>query len=247
METQNQNHPFRRHSIGASTLIFGIVVILVGLAFLLRNIGVIGHEISHNIFSWGALIILIGVMNLIGRKQWWGIVLIAVGIFLLPVVFQAVFTPAVNFWHIFWPAVIILFGLSMVIHRGRWHEGRWHKGRVTSSSTSNDFIDEVAVFGGGERVIHSDAFRGGRLVAVFGGSKIDLTKATLSSNTNEIEIVTVFGGAEIIVPSDWNVRIEVFNIFGGFSDKTSPSQVDLNKTLIIKGVAVFGGGEIKRR
>jgi len=85
------------------------------------------------------------------------------------------------------------------------------------------------------------------MVAVFGGSKIDLTNATLSSNTNEIEIVVVFGGTELIVPSDWNIRIEVFNIFGGFSDKTSPSQVDLNKTLIIKGVAVFGGGEIKRK
>jgi predicted membrane protein len=253
METSDQNQPYRRHAIGPGTLIFGLIVILTGLVLLLRNTGVIGYDVSHNIFSWGMLVVFIGVMNVIGRKRWWGIFLIIVGIFLIPDIFHHIFNESVNFWHVFWPAVIILFGLSMIFHRGHWHRDRWHKdhwhrGRhMTSSSTSDDFLDEVAVFGGSERVIHSESFRGGRLVAVFGGSKIDLTNVKMASVPNEVEIVVVFGGTELIVPSDWNVKIEVFNIFGGFSDKTAPSQVDLNKTMIIKGVAVFGGGEIKRK
>ena len=47
------------------------------------------------------------------------------------------------------------------------------------------------------------------------------------------------------VPSDWNIKIEAFNIFGGYEMKRNPDLVDINKTLIIKGVCAFGGGEIK--
>jgi hypothetical protein len=47
------------------------------------------------------------------------------------------------------------------------------------------------------------------------------------------------------MPTDWNVKLEVFNIFGGYGDKRVRGQVDFNKTVIVKGVAIFGGGEIK--
>jgi hypothetical protein len=41
------------------------------------------------------------------------------------------------------------------------------------------------------------------------------------------------------------VQVEVVSIFGGFSDKRHSSTIDRDKKLIIKGVAIFGGGEIK--
>jgi len=55
----------------------------------------------------------------------------------------------------------------------------------------------------------------------------------------------VFGGASLIIPPDWNVKSDVLNLFGGFSDKRRTSQVNNNKTLTIKGVVIFGGGELK--
>ncbi|HSG68738.1 MAG TPA: LiaF domain-containing protein, partial [Bacteroidales bacterium] len=106
-------------------------------------------------------------------------------------------------------------------------------------------LQEISVFGGGERMIHADNFKGGEVISVFGGSKIDLTKTTLSPEGAEIEIVAVFGGSSLVVPSDWTVKMEIFNIFGGFSDKRMKVQVDPNKVLVVKGVAFFGGGELK--
>jgi len=49
----------------------------------------------------------------------------------------------------------------------------------------------------------------------------------------------------LVVPADWNVKVEVFNIFGAYADKRMASQIDYNKTLVIKGVTIFGGGEVK--
>ena len=60
-----------------------------------------------------------------------------------------------------------------------------------------------------------------------------------------LEMICVFGGSTLIVPADWNVKVEMFSIFGGFEDKRVTGQVDYNKTLILKGVAIFGGGEVK--
>ena len=83
------------------------------------------------------------------------------------------------------------------------------------------------------------------MIAVFGGSKIDLSRCTLAQGEPMIEMVAVFGGTNLTVPPDWNIKVEVFNIFGGYGDKRVRGQVDFNKTLLVKGVAIFGGGEIK--
>jgi predicted membrane protein len=72
-----------------------------------------------------------------------------------------------------------------------------------------------------------------------------MTKVELAPGNVEIEIVAIFGGSTLVVPNDWNIKLEVFNIFGGYSDKRIRGQVDFNKTVIVKGVAIFGGGEIK--
>jgi len=58
----------------------------------------------------------------------------------------------------------------------------------------------------------------------------------------------VFGGTTIILPKEWDVVINVTSILGGFSNKAirNPSVViDQSRTLHIKGLAMFGGGEVK--
>ncbi|HHN47374.1 MAG TPA: hypothetical protein ENN08_00275 [Bacteroidales bacterium] len=84
-----------------------------------------------------------------------------------------------------------------------------------------------------------------KIIAIFGGSKLNMTKVVLAPGVNELEIVCVFGGVSLLVPQDWNIKVEVFNIFGGYEDKRNPALIDKDKTLVIKGVTVFGGGEVK--
>ncbi len=226
--------------VRGKSIAFGILVIVAGLLLIARNTGIIDHSISRIIFSWEMLLIAIGTISLFSRHSIWsGLILIAIGAFFLLVDFYHF---PFTLWHIFWPLLIILIGLSMIFGAVRFRKHWFTTGNITGSE---DFIEDMAIFGGGERKVVSQSFRGGKIVAVFGGSKIDLTQATLASGNNQIEVVAVFGGTSMLVPNDWNVKVEVFSIFGGYADKRTMSQVDINKTLIIKGVTIFGGGEIR--
>ena len=86
------------------------------------------------------------------------------------------------------------------------------------------------------------------MTAVFGGSELDLTKATLAPGRNELEVTCVFGGITVIVPDSWYVSIEVTPVLGGFSDSRKKSSLvvpDSSSMLVITGTVVFGGGELK--
>ena len=56
----------------------------------------------------------------------------------------------------------------------------------------------------------------------------------------------IFGGTKLIVPEEWDVKVEITSVFGGFSDKRVRSVVekDSGSMIVITGACVFGGGEI---
>jgi predicted membrane protein len=234
---QNEN-PTVHYGMKRKSLVFGLLVLGLGFVWLLRNFGVIGEQAWDIIFSWQGLLIAIGIVNVANdSSRGVGWILIAIGGFFM--VSEAYDLPA-SFRHVFWPALLIVIGLVLI-----FGTSKLFRRRDFTISKGEDFIEEVAIFGGGDRNINSKAFRGGKLVSIFGGSKVDLTKVELAPGSVEIEIVSIFGGSTLLVPADWNVKLEVFNIFGGYGDKRVRGQVDFNKTIVVKGVAIFGGGEIK--
>ena len=222
----------------------GVLVIAAGLLLLARNTGFLDQSLSRILFSWEMLLIAIGVVKIFVRQSLWsGVILIGVGGFFLLVNFYHM---PFDTWQLFLPALIILVGLKMIF--GTSHRGHhmFKEPFFNRSVGSEDFFEDVAVFGGGERKIVTPNFKGGRMVAIFGGSKVDLSHCNIAPGDRPmVEVVSMFGGSGLLVPSDWNVKVEVFNIFGGYVDKRISSQVDYNKTLIIKGVTIFGGGEVK--
>ena len=60
-----------------------------------------------------------------------------------------------------------------------------------------------------------------------------------------IDLFAMMGGTEILVPRDWDVTIRVVSLLGGCADKRRPSSLPATKHLIIQGMAVMGGVEIK--
>jgi predicted membrane protein len=172
-----------------------------------------------------------------------------------------------------WPFFFILWGIYIIFknrtHRHRVFENtqpgsnpedkkdfrddiadfvKSEKHHFYDSSIRKDYLDDVAVFGGGHKVIHSDSFKGGNITAIFGGSEIDLTQCKLAPEENIIDVVIIFGGSTIVVPNNWDVILNVTPLFGGFSNKKSryvSSGTEPAGTLIIKGVVLFGGGEVK--
>jgi len=220
----------------------GVLLVLAGLFLVLRNTGIFPDFIDRVIFSWPMILVVVGLLITIGSggAKTSGIIVMAVGaFFLIPIIFSETF----HMYNMFWPSIFIIIGVIFIVSRRHiW------KPTVINETNSDDYIDYVYVFSGGERQILSQNFRGGKVSAVFGGGEIDLTKAQLAQGTNYIEIGCVFGGVTIIVPDDWWVKIEVTPIMGGFTDsrKLSPGRnVDSTKQLVIKGAVVFGGGEVK--
>ena len=222
----------------------GVLVIGAGLLLLARNTGLLTETVSRIIFSWEMLLIAIGVVNIFWRQSFWsGVILIGLGGFFLLVNFYHM---PFSTWQIFLPALIILVGLKMIFGTSRFGKDMFKQPMFNHTVGSEDFFEDIAIFGGGERKVVTPNFKGGRMVAMFGGSKVDLTHCNIAPGDRPmVEVVSIFGGSGLVVPSDWNVKVEVFNIFGGYVDKRISSQVDFNKTLIIKGVTIFGGGEVK--
>ncbi|HEV8415033.1 MAG TPA: LiaF domain-containing protein [Bryobacteraceae bacterium] len=105
---------------------------------------------------------------------------------------------------------------------------------------------EAAVFGGVDRHIAAQDFHEAQCTAVFGGCKIDLRDAQIQGSEAVLATYAIFGGVEIRVPDDWEVVNRTTSIFGGVNDHTRQSSRGLStKTLILDGVTIFGGTEIK--
>lgn len=226
----------KRQNTGRAIL--GIVLILIGIAFVGKTFDFIPDGIIHYIFSWQTILIVLGIIFLSSdHNKTTGLILLIIGVvFLIPELIDISYPIR----RLFWPILLILIGVFIII-------------RSFSSNTSGrpitgtDFVDDLAIFGGGDKVITSENFKGGRITAIFGGSKIDFIHSKLAPGKNVIDVFFMFGGSTIIVPENWNVKVDVVSLFGGFSDKRyrKPETIDVGKEIVIKGFAIFGGGELK--
>ena len=220
---------------------FGLILILVGALFLVDNLGLIPFNVSHYVFSWQGILIFIGLILLATKpNKSTGLILVVVGtFFLLPDIFHI---PHFR-WNLYWPVILIVIGLVYIMRQ------RGHNTPIGHAPDgSMDFIDDTNIFGGGDVMITSSNFKGGKITSIFGGSNYNLTNAKLSEGANVIDFFAMFGGGTFIVPSDWNVNVDVTSVFGGFSDKRVPIKKsdDANSNeIFIKGLVLFGGGEIK--
>ena len=240
MEMQPQN--FKRS--GRAHLLIGIVLMFLGLFLIADLADIIPWRMRDFLFTWQALLILLGIIFLSNREnKGTGVILIAIGsFFLLPR-----FLDLPNYWHsLFWPTMLILLGLVVIFGTRRHGSMGAFMGGQGRKSSSEDFLDDVSVFGGGDRVVNSQQFQGGKLTHIFGGSKYDMTNAKLAQGKNRLDILMIFGGTKFIIPENWDVKVEVTSIFGGFSDKRARSMVvkESDRSMVITGSTIFGGGEI---
>jgi predicted membrane protein len=222
-------------------LVWGALIVAAGVALLLDHMGFIA--IGSLFRFWPMILVFFGVGHLFTRSnRAFGVILIVVGS-----IFQL---NSLGFTHVrfadMWPVAIIVVGLVLIW--GALKPAIVVKGGGDSGN-SPDVFNATAIFGGVERRIKSQAFRGGRATCVFGGAELDLRDAIIDGEEATIEINCIFGGAEIRVPENWNVHSMTMPVLGGYSDKThisaAPDQSGAKrKTLHITGTIIFGGVEI---
>lgn len=217
-------------------LVFGLLIILVGVLFTLDNLDL--FEADRVISYWPSVLIVLGAAKLWqGRAEHGsgltGGLLMFVGIWLQLEVLDYVDQSIVSFW----PLLLVLAGAALV----------WQgltRGRERSSVSSEATINAIAVLAGIERGSNAVAFRGGELTAFMGGCDIDLRQAAIHGEA-VIDVFAMWGGIDIRVPDDWRIIGRVTPIMGGFEDKTRPPRGAAVHTLVIRGFVLMGGVEIK--
>lgn len=224
----------------------GILILGIGVLILLRRMGL---DIPGRLFSWEALLIVIGIVIGLrsGFRNFSSFILIAIG--LLFMARREGWIPY-SLGRFVFPSAIIIAGLLILLRPRRTYrwgtkiDSTWQQGS-TDDNSGSDAVDSVAIFCGSRRSIVSKNFRGGSVVNIFGGTEINLSHADLSSDA-VLDIVSIFGSVKIIVPAEWEVRVNLVHIFGGTDDKrAAPTLPDSKKVLTLTSTAMFGGVDIR--
>jgi predicted membrane protein len=220
---------------------WGGVILFIGVVLLLDHMGVISADGLWRF--WPMILILAGIVNLFDDcKRIWGVCLLLAGVLLQLGQFGLVHVT----WALLWPILIIGVGLTLMW--GSFKAKKSVEGRG-ETVTGPGALNELAIFSGVEKRIMGKNFRGGRLVAIFGGIEIDLWQAEMEGDTAVLHVDAIFGGVELRVPDTWMVSSEGQGVFGGYSDSTHlrppTDPAATRKTLVVRGMALFGGVEIR--
>ena len=171
---------------------------------------------------------------------------VLVGTILIIIGINALF--GLSLWQYFWPAVLIILGLWILMGRSGEHHHRHFKvknGKIIDEETSNHF-NYAATFQGMDKRVVTEDFRGGNIEATFGGLNLDLREAKIKVKTPvTLKVDTTLGGVNIKVPSSWLVENQIHGFAGGVHDTTiHPGEKNKTGTLILTGSATLGGVEI---
>jgi hypothetical protein len=240
-------------SHGNSHIAVGIIILLLGILFLLGNLGL--FYVRWPGLLWPVIPIGIGLARIIQspntRGKFWGAVIAGVGvIFLLSILDIFPWDPS----KLLFPFLLICLGAAVLVRGfgGRFqldHSQPFHNDASKSpDNTSNNFLNAEVIFGGVNRRIQAQDFQGGKASAVFGGVEIDLRGSATTRDEIHIEANAVFGGVELTVPDAWDVIVRGTGVLGGYEDKTHPAFATTGAKrprLIIEGAAVFGGVTVR--
>ena len=255
----------KRQGRGMGGLIIGGFIVLVGVLFLLRNLGVIYVD-SFTRF-WPVILILIGISHFVSAqhssRRMFGVFMCALGtVFLL---MNMGMRPR-NVWNYFGPMILIAVGVHMIWRRRQFQQrmegfqgemdqvrqGARDMGAGTASTGSTALAPDASsvrlnvwsMFSGVDRRVATPDFMGGEINVTFGGAKLDLRNAHVKRDSI-LECNAIFGGIQLLLPTDMPVLVEARGIFGGVDDKGLHPVPGPGPKLIITGTAIFGGIDIK--
>jgi hypothetical protein len=222
--------------------VFGSAVIALGVLFMLDNLGI--ADAGEVLRWWPTVLIAYGVARLSGigcranlsagllftlGGSWWllhnlGVLRLGIGAF--------------------WPVMLILVGFSMVTAASRRRRVDTAPGSA-SAAESGSRINAFAFWSSNERKIASQDFRGGDVTAVMGGHDIDLRNARLADGPASLDLLVWMGGIELFVPEDWEVVNQAVVVMGAIQDQTRARVGEPKGRLVLHGLVLMGGVEIK--
>ncbi|MET4082898.1 putative membrane protein [Pedobacter sp. UYP30] len=254
-----QNNNFSNRS-SSFRYIGGLLVILVGIAFLVDNLNL---GLPHWLFDWPMFLIALGIF--VGaRRNFRGIgwlVLILIGSYnlLLQITDYDFSKYALGVGLVILGAYLIVKPKSLKIgynglsrrsnkfgHRDRFQDAQNQPPTNAADTVEGDYIDASAVFGSVHQGVFSKNFKGGKISAVFGGADVNFTQADFTDSV-VLDINAAFGGIKLIVPPHWAIKTNIAPMFGNVEDKRMAltETGEQQKLLILEGSVTFGGVEIR--
>lgn len=231
----------REGSILKSKFYLGIIFILIGIGAIFGQLGF--WNLGDVISTWWPLILIGAGASQLSRRpvsKTSGIVLIVMGSLFQMRELDIITVSLANF---FWPAIIIAIGISMLLPRTLKKDNY----EFTKTEINQDVVDNFSLFSAIKSRNISKNFRGGSLVALFGGIDMDLKDAHLLNEGARIDVTVAFGGVNVIVPPEWKVVVKGVPIFGGWSNRTKGKDY-VNpeaQVLTLHCFVAFGGIDVK--
>jgi len=211
----------------------GLLVIVAGIVIFLANIN-FGTTRSILADWWPLALIVTGIYLLWSnaRSYVWPLVLMGSGGILL---LKTLKIADVDFGTLIIPLILLLVGTSIIVSALR---------RQRQPTISND-DSMTAILGGTTSRNVSDNYEGAMVTAIMGGVELDISRATIK-NEAILSVNIIMGGLELRVADDVQIINRTQSILGGVENKTAPTTQKNNPRLVIEGLILMGGIEIKR-
>ncbi|HWJ54994.1 MAG TPA: DUF5668 domain-containing protein [Vicinamibacterales bacterium] len=225
----------------------GTAWLLVGAAFLLRNLGVFHFQLTDFL---PLVLVAIGLKVIFKRRERrrpnWPPLPDASGLPPAPGA-PPPFTSA--------PDVALPPGFGWPGGPGGWGAG---DPASAAGGSAAGAPSSTAAFGGkaGGQIVRLFAFFSGaerrvrgpvshvEVSALMGGCDLDLREAVPTVDPLAIQVFAMWGGIDIRIPPGWIVDIEGWPILGGVVDNTQAPALAAHR-VILRGMAFMGGVEIK--
>ena len=233
----------RHEGFWSARLFIGLIIIALGAILLCDNLGLFdARYVLRNL--WPLAMVAVGVVMVRSpdhrRGRAWGWVLITVGIWIFA---GKIGWIHVSLWQLLIPGLLLFVGGTLV-----WRSVSGPPKERLGPATPDDhaeFVRSFALMSSCELRPVSRPFRGADLSAVMGAISLDLSDARMEGDSVTVEVFGFWSGIEINVPPDWTVTSKVTTLMGGFIDKRRPTSVLPTKTLIVRGMIVMSGIEVK--
>jgi lia operon protein LiaF len=188
-------------------------------------------------FIVGSILVLFGLLFLLENAGVWD--------------FREVF-------HNYWPVLLVLWGIWLLVRRGTGRRERPVAGPDTGGKVGEQ-LNESSPFG--DIVLHTESkqFRGGNVNGVFGNIRVEASDAVVMDGENVLNVNGVFGDVSLDLPKDTSVSVDASTVFGhllikgankgGFAPSVafeSPGYGSAPRKLRVRVSAVFGKVEVRQ-
>lgn len=220
-----------------SRKLWGIVLIILGVIFLLNALDITNINIFFNGW-WTLLIIIPSLINLFNPNKegkFSSLIWLIVGIVLL-LLMQGILNMELVI-KLFIPVVFLVSGIYLIF-------GNVIKNELNTKikSFNTEKKDEYCSTFSNQNIVIEEKFKQVNADAIFGGLTLDLHDCEIKDESL-IKASAIFGELTIIVPKDVVVKVKSLPIFGGVSNNCRHNVG--KKVIYIDAVALFGSVDIK--